>query len=187
MVSILFLRIFWWRDSDNPQYNYKHVNMFRCKCGHIVLICIFEVLLNKKGLFCSIHISKIQVRIIYRAKFQVKICMGSLIILTAIVEMDLPPLLNSKMAEVQFWDLGREEVTSNNQHVPTFACKVTTGVRVHVHANEQSHCTNFDLKLGTVNNMNLYFRKTKRTRKSLFDRSTLMLQVDFSITLIMDY
>ena len=64
--------------------------------------------------------------------------------------------------------------------MPTFACKVTTGVRVHVHANEQSHCTNFDLKLGTVNNMNLYFRKTKRTRKSLFDRSTLMLQVDFS-------
>ena len=76
--------------------------MFRCKCGHIVLICIFKVLLNKKGLFCSITISKMQVRIIYRAKFQVKICMGSLIILTAIVEIDLPPLLNSKMAEAQF-------------------------------------------------------------------------------------
>ena len=55
--------------------------------------------MNKK---CPIHISKIQVHINYRAKFQVKIPTGSLIIFTAIFKIGLPSLLNSKMAETQF-------------------------------------------------------------------------------------
>ena len=79
-----------------------------------------------------------QGRIIYRAWFQVKIPKGSLIILTAIFEIGLTPLLNLKMAKTQFWDIGREEVTSNTQNVPTFTCKVT-GARVRVHAHEPSH------------------------------------------------
>ena len=49
----------------------------------------FKVLLR---LFCSIHISKTRVRIVYGAKFQVKNPRGSLITLTAIFEIGLPPL-----------------------------------------------------------------------------------------------
>ena len=59
-----------------------------------------NVLLRAKSdSFCSIHISKQQVRIISHAKIQVKIPTGSLIILSAIFEIGLPPLLNSKMTE----------------------------------------------------------------------------------------
>ena len=54
----------------------------------------FKVLLRPKSDFFLF--SKIQVHYIYLAKFQIKIRTGSLIILTAIFVIGLPPYLNSK-------------------------------------------------------------------------------------------